>query len=190
MYVREPIEKSSNGFRNLCGAWTGRTTLLERCGQSGTEVGWRFYGATSCGVHRGVFVFCGALPAGDDGSGVAHTAARGRGLSGDEADHLFFHIGFDPGGGSFFSVAADFADQNYSAGFGIVVEKFYGVQERSAGDGVATDADAGGLADTEARELVYRLVGESAAAADHTDVALLVDPAGHDADFTFAGRDY
>ncbi len=61
--------------------------------------------------------------------------------------------------------------------------------ERSADDGVAADADAGGLADAEFGELVDGFVGERAAAADDADVALLVNAAGHDADFAFAGGD-
>src|SRR5271168_4306874 len=58
-----------------------------------------------------------------------------------------------------------------------------------ADDGIAADADASGLADAEAGQLVDRFVSERAAAADDADVALFVDAARHDADFTFAGGD-
>ena len=53
---------------------------------------------------------------------------------------------------------------------------------RAAGDGIATDANAGRLAEAVAGELPHRLVGEGAAAADDSDVARLVDVAGGDAD--------
>jgi len=55
-------------------------------------------------------------------------------------------------------------------------------------DWVATDADAGGLADAEARELVHGFVSKRAAAANYANMAGLVNTAGHDADFAFAGR--
>ncbi len=72
--------------------------------------------------------------------------------------------------------------------FWIVVEKFNGIEERRADDWVATDADAGGLADAEARELVHGFVSKRAAAANYANMAGLVNTAGHDADFAFAGR--
>src|SRR5580698_232802 len=92
-------------------------------------------------------------------------------------------------GGGFFGIAADFANQNYRVRAGVVVEKAHRVQERSADDGVAADADASGLTDAEARQLIDGLVSERAAAADDADMALFVNAARHDADFAFAGRD-
>src|SRR5204863_389049 len=71
----------------------------------------------------------------------------------------------------------------------IIVEKLDGVQERGADDGITADADAGGLADAELRQLMDGFVGERAAAADDADVALLVDAAGHDSDFAFTRGD-
>src|SRR6202008_960009 len=53
-----------------------------------------------------------SLPAGDDGSGVAHAAARRRGLAGDESDSRLLHVRLDELGGGFFGVAADFADHD------------------------------------------------------------------------------
>src|SRR5881392_1476746 len=86
-------------------------------------------------------------------------------------------------------VAADFADHNDGVGVRIIVEKLDGVQERGADDGITADADAGGLADAELRQLMDGFVGERAAAADDADVALLVDAAGHDSDFAFTRGD-
>ena len=70
--------------------------------------------------------------------------------------------------------------------FGIVVEQANGVEKRRADDGIAADADAGGLADTELGELAHGFVGKRAAAADDADVAGLVNLAGHDADLALA----
>jgi len=84
---------------------------------------------------------------------------------------------------------ADFADQNDGVGVRIIVEKLDGIEKRSADYGIAADADAGGLADSELRQLMDGFVGQGAAAADDADVSLLVDAARHDADLAFAGRD-
>ena len=62
--------------------------------------------------------------------------------------------------------------------------------KRGAGDGVAADADAGGHADVLQLQLVERLVGERARAADDAHrAARLGDLAGGDADVALAGAD-
>src|SRR5712691_927035 len=141
------------------------------------------------GAHGGVFIFSGALASADDRAGVAHAAARRSGLAGNEADHGFPHVRFDEFRSAFFGIAADFADHHDGVRIGIVVEETDRVKERCADDGIAADADAGGLADTETRELVHGFVGQRAAAAYQPDVALLVNASRHDADFAFARRD-
>src|SRR5438132_4482975 len=166
-----------------------RTLLLQGGGQGGAEVGWRFDGADACGGHRCVLVFCSALAAADDRAGVAHAASRRSSLSGDEADHGLLYVGFDPFRSALFGVAADLADHNDGVGVRIVVEKLDGVEERGADDGIAANADAGGLANAELRQLMDGFVGERAAAANDADISLLVDAAGHDADFAFARGD-
>src|SRR5439155_17984780 len=95
----------------------------------------------------------------------------------------------DPFSGSFFGVAANFADQNHRLSLGVIVEKLDGIEERSSDDRIAADPDASGLPDAKTRELIDRFVGKSAAAAHHADASLFVDAAGHDANFAFAGRD-
>ena len=115
------------------------------------------------------------LPPGDDGSGVAHAAAGGRGLAGDETDHRLLHVLLDIGGGSLFGVAADFADHDDGVRVGIFVEERDGVGEGGADDGVAADADAGGLADAEVGQLADRFIGQRAGARDDADVASQVN---------------
>jgi hypothetical protein len=54
-----------------------------------------------CG-HGFHLVGCGALAATDDSAGVAHAAAWGRGLAGDEAYYRFLHVLLDEFRGGFF----------------------------------------------------------------------------------------
>ena len=58
----------------------------------------------------------------------------------------------------------------------------------TAGDGIATDANAGGLAKPVTGELPDGLVGERAAATNDTDVSGLMNVAGSDADATATAR--
>ena len=53
--------------------------------------------------------------------------------------------------------------------------------------GIATDTDAGGLADACAGELPNRFVGKRAASGDDTDIAFLVNVPGRNADAAAAG---
>ena len=96
----------------------------------------------------------------------------------------------DEGGRFFFGGAADFAHHQDGFGRRIGLVHLQEVDERRADDRVAAEADAGRLAEAEVRELPDGFVGERAAAAHDADGALLVDVAGHDADFAFLGRDH
>ena len=58
---------------------------------------------------------------------------------------------------------------------------------RRAVDGIAADSDTGRLADVFDRELVNRLVGQSAGARNNADVAFLMNVTGGDADAAAAG---
>ena len=78
----------------------------------------------------------------------------------------------------------------------IVVEHLDDIQMRGAVDGIAANADAGGLADAAAGELPDCFVSQSAAAGDDADVAFFVNVTGSNADaaaavgiFAFAGSD-
>ena len=84
----------------------------------------------------------------------------------------FFTLRFDVGGRGFFGVAADFADHDDGVRVGIVVEELDGVEKCGADDRIAADADAGGLADAELRQLADGFIGQRAGARDHAHVAL------------------
>src|SRR6266702_408595 len=157
-------------------------TLFQGGGDSGAEVRGSFDGTDAGGGHRSVLVPGGALAAADNRASMAHAASRRRSLPGNEADNRLLHIGFNPFRRAFFGVAADFTDQDDGLRAGIIVEKLDGIEEGRADDGIAADANA------EARQLVDGFVSERAAAADHANVSLLVNAAGHDADFALARR--
>ena len=103
--------------------------------------------------------------------GVAHAASGRRGLSGDEADHRLLHVLLDVGRRGLFGVAADLADHDDGVRVRVVVEELDGVDEVGADDRVAADADAGGLADAELRQLADGFIGQRAGARDDADVA-------------------
>src|SRR5947209_20606247 len=128
------------------------------------------------GAHGGVFIFRRALTSADDRAGVAHAAARRSGLAGDEADHGLLYMRFDEFRSAFFGIAADFADHHDGVRIGIVVEEADRLQERCDDDGIASDSDAGGLADTEMCWLVHGFVGQRAEASHQAELDLLLNP--------------
>src|SRR6202040_3138219 len=97
-------------------------------------------------------------------------AAGRRSLAGDEADHGLAHLFTDKRSRLLLGIAADFTNHHNGKRFGIVVEHANGVEERSADDGIAADADARGLADIELGELADGFVSKRPAAADHAHV--------------------
>ena len=119
---------------------------------------------------------------------MAHAASGRRGLAGDEADHGLSYVLLDVLRGDFFRIAADFANQHDCVCVRIFVEHAHSVQEAGADDGIAADSDTCGLANAKLRKLIHGFVSQRAAAADKTDLTLLVDRARHDSDFAFSRR--
>src|SRR5665213_2880874 len=120
------------------------------------------------GFHGGDLGFGITFAAGDDGAGMAHAAAGGRGAPGDEADHRLLAAAFglvlEELRGVFLGRAADLADHH--DGWGLVVgeKHFEHRDEFRSLDRIAADADGGGLAEPFARRLEYRLVSQRAGA--------------------------
>src|SRR4051794_23731022 len=129
----------------------------------------------------------GAGRAGDDGAGVAHGLALGRGEPGDVADDRLGDVGLDEVRRPFLGVAADLADHHDRLGLRIVLESLQAVDVRGADDRVAPDADRGGEADV--AQLVHHLVGQRAGLADQPDPALLSDVGRDDAGVRAPGAD-
>src|SRR5947209_4051092 len=96
--------------------------------------------------------------AGDDRTGVAHRLARRRGEAGDVGEHGLRHGLLDEARGLLLLVAADLSDHDHVLGLGIGLELGQDVDEGRADDGIAADADDGGVAEPELRELVPDLV--------------------------------
>ena len=119
---------------------------------------------------------------------MPHTAAWRRGEAGDEADHrLVRHIFLDPFVGVFFGIAADLANHDHSLGLGILFELLQAVNKAGAVDGIAADADAGGLAKAGQDELINRLVSQRSGAGDNAPGGARLDDGGrHNADFAGA----
>ncbi len=89
---------------------------------------------------------------------MAHAAAGRGGGAGDEGDDRLGDLGGDVFGGLLLGEAADLADEHDGDGVGVLVEHAQGFHGGGADDGVAADADAGGLADVALRELGDDLV--------------------------------
>src|SRR3989442_1086627 len=155
--------------------------LLERFRHRGPDVRRGLHHPDAGLFHRLHLLGRGALAAGDDGPRVAHAPAGGGGLAGDEAHHRLPHALLHEGGGLLLGVAPDLADHDDGGGPGVVVEQAQGIRVVAADDRIAADADAGGLADAEGRELGHRLVGEGPGPADHAHRPALArgDPAHH-----------
>ena len=114
-----------------------------------------------------------AVPFGarDDGAGVAHLASRGRRHARDVGDDRLVHRRGDEVRRPLLAVAADLADHHHGPGLRVVLEGGEHVDEARARHRVASDADAGRLADALLGELVQGLVGQGARAADDPDRA-------------------
>src|SRR5699024_9109739 len=85
----------------------------------------------------------GSRGTGDDGAGVAHGLALGRGEAGDVADDRLGHVVLDEGCGALFGVAADLADHDDGFGVRVGLEGFESIDVRGADDRVSADADGG-----------------------------------------------
>src|SRR5215469_6773807 len=97
---------TASGLMMVSVRWTAIATgslpfLAHHAGHGGAHVSGALDGGDAGGLHGGHLFRSGALAARDDGAGVAHAAARRRGLPADEADDGLGHVGLDEGGGLF-----------------------------------------------------------------------------------------
>ena len=88
----------------------------------------------------------GILGAADNRAGVAHATTGRGGGAGDEASDGLGAICLDPARGLDLSITTDFTDENNPMRLGIRVEEFDHIEVIGPVDGVAADANAGGLA--------------------------------------------
>ena len=120
---------------------------------------------------------------------MAHALASRCCHAGDETHNRLFHVGFAPARGIGFVWPANLTNHDHGVGFGVLIEQAHDVNMLEAVDRVSAGAYRAGLAQADFGQLGYSLVGQGAGAADHTNAALAVDVAGHDANFDLVGRD-
>ena len=132
-----------------------------------------------------------ALATSDDGAGVAHPAAGWCRLTGNETHdrEVARVVGREPLSGLLLSLATDLTNHDDTLGLGVCDELREHIDEVGAVEGVTADADNGRLAEVVLRGLVNGFVGQSAGAGNNTNLSLLVDVAGHDADLALARLD-
>src|SRR5690606_3298844 len=172
-----------------CGARLARTGLRELLGDRGTQVRGTLDRAHACALQGCELLRGRSLTARHDGARVSHPLARRRSDAGNVGDDRFGHVLANELGGRFFIAAADLADHDDAFRLRIFFEACEHIDEIHASHGIAADADAGALSETDVRRLEYGFVRERARTRDDADLAGLVNEAGHDADLAFPGRD-
>src|SRR6186713_142677 len=120
---------------------------------------------------------------------MPHALARRSRDARDIRDHGLGHVFMDEVRGSFFIRAADLTHHDDAFGLRISFKEFQHIDEVHAAHRIATDADAGALAQSLVSRLEDGFVREGAGARHDADAALFVDEARHDADLAFARRD-
>ncbi len=118
---------------------------------------------------------------------MTHLLARRGGHAGDVGDDRLGDLGLDEGRRLLLGVAADLADHDDRLGVGVGLETAQHVDERRPRNRIATDTDAGRLADPSSRQFVHGLIGEGPGTGDDTDRAGKGDLVGHDPDVGLAG---
>src|SRR5579863_3377367 len=105
----------------------------------------------SRGLHRRDLVFRFAAATRNDRSRVTHAPSRRRGLAGDKSNYRLLDVLFNISRGAFFGVSTNFTNHDDRVGVRILVEQPDCVRVSGADHRVASNADAGGLTDSQAR---------------------------------------
>src|ERR1039458_7173868 len=145
--------------------------------------------------HGGHLFGRGALAAGDDRAGVAHTASGRRCLSGDEPHHRLLHVHPDELRGDLLRVATDFPNHDHGFGLRIAVKQIERVDKIRADNRVAANADRRRLPDSALGQLMHRFVSQRPGARHDPDIALFATSgtgggATTTFDMSFAQLDY
>src|SRR5262252_5155485 len=101
---------------------------------------------------------------------MSHAAAGRSGLPGNESHYGFPHIFIDEIRRHFLGIAANFANHHDRMRFRVVIEHANDVEKARPDDRIASNSNAGRLADSQARKLPYGFVGERAATTYDADV--------------------
>src|SRR5262245_8214095 len=121
---------------------------------------------------------------------MAHPAAWGGRYPRYEAyDWFLFSCGPEKFRRVLLGRTPDLADHDDALGLVVAEEEVQAIDEIGPIDGVAADADAGGLPQAGRRGLGHRLVGQGPRPGNDADLALGMDMPRHDADLAFFRRD-
>src|SRR5687768_4183487 len=125
----------------------------------------------------------------DDGAGVTHPAALGRGLAGNEADHRLPDVLGHESRRLLLVGPADLPHHHDEIGARIVLEGPQHVDEIGADHRIAADAHAGALADTVPGQVIHDLVGEGPAPRHQAYPSRSADRSRDDAHLAHPGSD-
>ena len=110
---------------------------------------------------------------------MTHATTRRSGLSGDKCRHRLGHVLLDVSGGVLFRVATNLAHHQHCTSARVLFKQLEHVDEVHSLYGVSTDAHAGRLTEAKRRQLMHAFIRQRARARHHTDIASLVNVAGH-----------
>ena len=122
---------------------------------------------------------------------MSHSSSRWRGNTSNEREHgqVPLVVGRKPLSSLFLSSATDFSNHDDALGLGVLNEALKHVDEVGSVEWVTSNADDSRLSKAEAGGLVNGFVSERARPGDDSDLALLMDVAGHDSNLAFAWLD-
>src|SRR5262249_51653123 len=119
-----------------------------------------------------------------------HAPSGRRRNTGDEADDRLLRLArFQEISGFLLGRATNFTDHDDRLRLWIAQKHIEAIDEVGAVDRIATNADAGRLAEPDRGRLRHRLIGQRARARNDTDRTALVNVARHDADLALARCD-
>ena len=90
--------------------------------------------------------------------------------------------------GSFFGIAADFANHDHRLGLGIAIEQVQRIHKIRPDDRIAADPNRSRLSNPPLRKLMHGFVSQRARPRNNPDRTFLVNRSRHDPDFAFARR--
>src|SRR3989338_4466126 len=100
---------------------------------------------------------------------MAHAPALGRGTARDKAENGLGHSLLKKSGRFFLGGAADLPDHDHRVGAAVGFKLLKNINKITSWNGIAADADHGGLAQALTGQLINRLISQRAGTRDHAD---------------------
>lgn len=158
---------------------------LDKLGKQGLAQSSRASLHDNTGILQGGNLRVGTtLTTADDGTSMAHTAARGSADTSDEANSrlVVLVVGLEELGGVLLSTTTNLTNHDDTLGLGVLKEDTKAVNEVGTRERVTADTNDEGLSKTGLSRLVDSFVGQSTGTRDDTNATTLVDEARHDTD--------